>query len=117
MRSASGQQQEDSYTRNTSPRTRPVPQPQQPQQQQRSRRRLSMASTIFAITPGANRTSFPAVFNIVRFSIYAAVLCWAIICLAIAVHFNGLLQSNDLTAFIPLAIFVSIATVLIFVVL
>ncbi|KAI0081812.1 hypothetical protein K474DRAFT_1587065 [Panus rudis PR-1116 ss-1] len=54
----------------------------------------------------------PSVFNIVRASIYAAVVVWTIICLAIAVHFQSILVSSELTHFIPFAIFVCSASLL-----
>jgi len=56
------------------------------------------------------RSQMPVVFNIVRASIYTAVLLWSVICLAIAIHFNALLTTNDLTRFIPFVIFVCSAT-------
>jgi len=55
----------------------------------------------------------PSVFNIVRACVYAVVLAWTIICLAIAVHFKSLLASSDLTRFVPLAIFVCSASLVI----
>ncbi|KAI0759901.1 hypothetical protein BC629DRAFT_1295140 [Irpex lacteus] len=54
----------------------------------------------------------PSVFNIIRLSVYAAVLVWTIICLAIAAHFQSLLVSSDLTRFVPFAIFVCSASML-----
>ncbi|KAI0796636.1 hypothetical protein C8Q75DRAFT_802322 [Abortiporus biennis] len=54
----------------------------------------------------------PSVFNIIRFSVYTAVCLWAIVCLAIAVHFNSILISSDLTRFVPFAIFVCSASLL-----
>jgi len=48
----------------------------------------------------------PSAFNIARAAIYAIVLLWTIICLAIAIHFHGLLEMSDLTRFVPFAIFV-----------
>jgi hypothetical protein len=59
----------------------------------------------------------PPIFNIVRFGIYVTVFLWTIICLAIAVHFSGLLAASDLTRFVPFAIFVCIATILVIFVL
>ncbi|TCD66992.1 hypothetical protein EIP91_000672 [Steccherinum ochraceum] len=54
----------------------------------------------------------PTIFNIVRASTYAAVSVWTVICLALAVHFHSLLVSSDLTRFVPLAIFVCSASLL-----
>ncbi|KAI0375674.1 hypothetical protein BV20DRAFT_959689 [Pilatotrama ljubarskyi] len=59
----------------------------------------------------------PPVFNIVRACVYLAVLVWTIICLAIAAHFQSILVSSDLTRFVPFAIFVCCASLLIFVAL
>ncbi|KAI0347559.1 hypothetical protein BDW22DRAFT_1321334 [Trametopsis cervina] len=56
----------------------------------------------------------PSVFNIIRLSVYAAVLVWTIICLAIAGHFQSILVSSDLTRFVPFAIFVCSASMLLF---
>jgi len=58
------------------------------------------------------RAAMPSLFNIVRACIYAAVSVWAIICLALAVHLHGILLSSDLTRFIPFAIFVCSASLL-----
>ncbi|KAG6335642.1 hypothetical protein ID866_3458 [Astraeus odoratus] len=77
----------------------------------------------------------PSKFNIVRASIYGksgrdhgrplsytsvssgVVLLWTVICLAIAGHFLSLLVINDLTRFVPFAIFVCSASMLILLVL
>jgi len=48
----------------------------------------------------------PSAFNIARAVIYVTVLLWTVICLAIAIHLHGLLETSDLTRFIPFAIFV-----------
>jgi hypothetical protein len=53
----------------------------------------------------------PPVFNLIRIGVFVAVLLWTVIVLAIAIHFHGLLLTNDLTRFIPFAIFVSAATI------
>jgi len=55
----------------------------------------------------------PSAFNIARAAIYVAVLLWTIICLAIAVHLHGLLETSDLTRFVPFAIFVCSASLII----
>ncbi|KAM5532301.1 hypothetical protein V8D89_014059 [Ganoderma adspersum] len=59
----------------------------------------------------------PPVFNIVRVCVYLAVLVWTIVCLAIAAHFQSILQTSDLTRFVPFAIFVCTATMVIIVAL
>lgn len=53
----------------------------------------------------------PPLFNLIRIGIFATVLLWTIIVLAIAIHFHTILLTNDLTRFIPFAIFVSAATI------
>ncbi|KIM90813.1 hypothetical protein PILCRDRAFT_811301 [Piloderma croceum F 1598] len=55
----------------------------------------------------------PSAFNIARAAIYATVLLWTIICLAVDVHLHGLLATSDLTRFIPFAIFVCSASLII----
>ncbi|KDQ64515.1 hypothetical protein JAAARDRAFT_52463 [Jaapia argillacea MUCL 33604] len=59
----------------------------------------------------------PSKFNIVRGCIYGLVILWTVICLAIAVHFQGMLVSSDLTRFVPFAIFVCAVSLLIFLLL
>jgi len=55
----------------------------------------------------------PSIFNIVRTSIYAASIAWTLVVLGLAMHLDQMLIANDLTRFIPLAIFVSVCTLLI----
>ncbi|GBE79456.1 hypothetical protein SCP_0206560 [Sparassis crispa] len=55
----------------------------------------------------------PSVFNVIRTCVYVAVLLWSVICLAIAGHFQSILVSSDLTRFVPFAIFVCSASLLI----
>jgi hypothetical protein len=55
----------------------------------------------------------PTVFNIIRACLYATILLWTVICFAIAVHFQGLLASSNLTRFVPFAIFVCVAGLLV----
>ncbi|KAI0750843.1 hypothetical protein C8Q80DRAFT_1154232 [Daedaleopsis nitida] len=55
----------------------------------------------------------PPVFHIVRVCVYVVVLLWTIVCLAIAAHFQSILQASDLTRFVPFAIFVCCASLLI----
>ncbi|KAF8559097.1 hypothetical protein OG21DRAFT_1493490 [Imleria badia] len=85
--------------------SRPVPSSQQqalrPRQPSR-RKRLSVLSISSVFT----RSAMPSKFNIVRASLYAVILAWTIICLAIAAHFQTLLVITDLTRFVPFAIFV-----------
>jgi len=59
----------------------------------------------------------PPLFNIIRACVYLAVVLWSLICLAIAVHFHNLLVSSVLTRFVPFAIFVCSAGLLIILVL
>jgi hypothetical protein len=95
--------------------------PVQPLRQQHSlrerqpsrRKRLSTLSISSVLT----KPTMPSRFNIVRASIYGIVLAWTAICLAIAGHFQNLLVITDLTRFVPFAIFVSAASLLILLVL
>lgn len=73
----------------------------------RPSRRPSTLARIFCLT------RMPATFNIARAVIYVTVLLWTVICLAIAVHLHGLLATSDLTRFIPFAIFVCSASLII----
>ncbi|KAG6814190.1 hypothetical protein H0H92_000867 [Tricholoma furcatifolium] len=59
----------------------------------------------------------PSVFNILRASIYGAVLLFTVICLAMAGHFQQVLAASDLTRFVPFAIFVCSASLFIFIIL
>jgi len=47
--------------------------------------------------------------------VYLGILLWTIVCLAISVHFEGILVASDLTHFVPFAIFVSVASLLVIV--
>jgi len=53
----------------------------------------------------------PPLFNLIRIGVFVTVLLWTIIVLAVAIHFQGILTTNDLTRFIPFAIFVSATTI------
>ncbi|KAF8845786.1 hypothetical protein BDN67DRAFT_986894 [Paxillus ammoniavirescens] len=77
------------------------------------RKRLSTLSISSVIT----RPTMPSRFNIARATIYGVVLAWTVICLAIAAHFQSLLVITDLTRFVPFAIFVSTASLLVLIVL
>jgi len=77
------------------------------QQSSRRRRQPSTLARIFCLA------GMPSAFNIARAVIYATVLLWTVICLAIAVHLHGLLVTSDLTRFIPFAIFVCSASLII----
>ncbi|KAI0303236.1 hypothetical protein BC826DRAFT_984183 [Russula brevipes] len=75
---------------------------------------LRAPSAMFSISSFFSRFS---TINIIRGFVYFFVFLWSIVCLAIAVHFNGVLSASDLTRFVPFAIFVSSATLAIIVVL
>jgi len=53
------------------------------------------------------------IFNIIRLSVYLAVIAWTFIVLGLAAFFDHLIIANDLTRFVPLAIFVATATLII----
>lgn len=53
------------------------------------------------------------IFNIIRLSIFTAVMAWTLIVLGLAAHLDSILIANDLTRYIPLAIFVCACTFII----
>jgi len=53
------------------------------------------------------------VFNVLRTFAFVIVLAWALIVLAIAVHFQIVLVSSELTRFVPLALFAASFTILV----
>ncbi|EIM88436.1 uncharacterized protein STEHIDRAFT_155789 [Stereum hirsutum FP-91666 SS1] len=57
--------------------------------------------------------SIPSPFLLVRACVYVLVLLWSIVCLAIAAHFQAILSASDLTRFVPFAIFVSCASLVV----
>ncbi|KAF8165334.1 hypothetical protein B0H34DRAFT_234066 [Crassisporium funariophilum] len=64
-----------------------------------------------------SRTRMSSLFIKIRASIYASVLLFTVICLAMAGHFQSVLAASDLTRFVPFAIFVCTASMFIFLVL
>ncbi|KAH8118270.1 hypothetical protein DFH11DRAFT_659405 [Phellopilus nigrolimitatus] len=75
-------------------------------------RRLSTSSSL-----APKRSCLPSLFNCIRLGVYTAILAWTVICLAIAVHFQGILVASDLTHFVPFAIFVASVSLLVIVAL
>ncbi|KAF5388115.1 hypothetical protein D9615_000422 [Tricholomella constricta] len=63
------------------------------------------------------RSIMPFVFNTIRTSLYGTVLLFTVICLAMAGHFQHVLAASDLTRFVPFAIFVCTASLIIFIIL
>ncbi|KAH0587546.1 hypothetical protein H2248_006326 [Termitomyces sp. 'cryptogamus'] len=63
------------------------------------------------------RSRMPSIFNIVRASVYGAVVLFTVICLAMAGHFQHVLAASDLTRFVPFSVFVCSASLFIFFVL
>jgi len=59
----------------------------------------------------------PTLFNLIRTSLYGTVILFTVICLAVAGHLQSVLAASDLTRFIPFAIFVCVASLIIFLVL
>ncbi|KAH7879844.1 uncharacterized protein C8R40DRAFT_1035519 [Lentinula edodes] len=55
----------------------------------------------------------PSLFNSLRGGIYVAAILFTVICLAMAGHFEAVLASSDLTRFVPFALFVGSASLLI----
>lgn len=81
----------------------------------RSSNRKKRLSTSFSLMP--KKSWLPNIFNAIRLGTYIAILVWTVICLAISIHFQGILVSSDLTHFVPFAIFVSVASLLVILVL
>ncbi|KAF8655236.1 hypothetical protein AX16_003141 [Volvariella volvacea WC 439] len=63
------------------------------------------------------RFRMPSLFNTIRACIYGAVLLFTVICIAMAGHFQHVLAASDLTRFVPFAIFVCTASLIIFIIL
>ncbi|KZT12743.1 uncharacterized protein LAESUDRAFT_808291 [Laetiporus sulphureus 93-53] len=59
------------------------------------------------------KPAMPSVVNVIRFCTFVVVLMWTVICLAVAAHFDSILVSSELTHFVPFAIFVCSASILI----
>ncbi|KIK68141.1 hypothetical protein GYMLUDRAFT_191245 [Collybiopsis luxurians FD-317 M1] len=59
------------------------------------------------------KSRMPSLFNSIRGGIYFAALLFTIICLAMAGHFEAVLAASDLTRFVPFALFVGSASLLI----
>lgn len=59
------------------------------------------------------KSRMPSLFNSIRSGIYFAALLFTVICLAMAGHFEAVLASSDLTRFVPFALFVGSASLLI----
>ncbi|KAJ7283640.1 hypothetical protein C8J57DRAFT_965661, partial [Mycena rebaudengoi] len=66
-------------------------------------------------SPHIRHSLMPSLFNILRTSIYGSVFIATVICLAMAAHFQSVLASSDLTHFVPFALFVCSAGLLIIV--
>jgi len=81
----------------------------------RSKHQQPSSSTTLPFFSIFSRSSsrMPTLFNIMRACLYAVILIWTVICFAIAVHFQGLLAASDLTRFVPFAIFVCVAGLLV----
>jgi len=54
-----------------------------------------------------------SIFQTIRLAIYATVLAWSLIVLGLGAFFDHLIIMNDLTRYIPLAIFVAVCTMII----
>jgi len=63
---------------------------------------------------GISLPQTPQLFNLIRSCLFSTIILWTVICMAIAVHFQGLLAASDLTRFVPFAIFVCSASLVIF---
>jgi len=65
----------------------------------------------------SSRAPGMTLFNTIRTCIYVSVFLFTLICLAMAGHFRNVLAPSDLTRFVPFAIFVCVASLVIIVVL
>jgi len=54
-----------------------------------------------------------SIFNLIRFAVYFTVMAWSLIVLGLGAFFDHLIISNDMTRYVPLAIFVAVITLLI----
>jgi len=72
--------------------------------------------SIASVAPHS-RTVMASLFNTIRACIYATVLLFTMICLAMVGHFQAVLEASDLTRFVPFGIFVCSSSMLTFIVL
>jgi len=63
------------------------------------------------------KSRMPSLFNLIRTSLYGAVILFTVICLSLAGHLQTVLAASDLTRFVPFAIFVCTASLLTLIVL
>jgi len=80
-------------------------------------RRNDSKSSTHPLTSSKRKSRMPSLFNSIRGGIYFAALLSTVICLAMAGHFETVLASSDLTRFVPFALFVGSASLLIIILL
>ncbi|KAL0950015.1 hypothetical protein HGRIS_010023 [Hohenbuehelia grisea] len=90
---------------------------QNAQQQQHSYPSSSPSGLRALFSVFSSRAPGMTLFNAIRTSIYVTVFVFTLICLAMAGHFQTVLASSDLTRFVPFAIFVCTASLVIIVTL
>ncbi|KAF9075794.1 hypothetical protein BDP27DRAFT_1314506 [Rhodocollybia butyracea] len=76
-------------------------------------RRNDSKSSTHPLTSRKRKSCMPSLFNSIRGGIYLAALLFTVICLALAGHFEAVLAASDLTRFVPFALFVGSASLLI----
>ncbi|KAJ4478096.1 hypothetical protein J3R30DRAFT_3332902 [Lentinula aciculospora] len=80
-------------------------------------RRNDSKSSTHPLTSSRKKSHMPSLFNGIRGGIYLAAILFTVICLAMAGHFEAVLTSSDLTRFVPFALFVGSAGLLIMLIL
>ncbi|KAJ3736351.1 hypothetical protein DFJ43DRAFT_1051732 [Lentinula guzmanii] len=76
-------------------------------------RRNDSKSSTHPLASSRKKSRMPSLFNSIRGGIYVAAILFTVICLAMAGHFEAVLASSDLTRFVPFALFVGSASLLI----
>ncbi|KAJ3930067.1 MAG: hypothetical protein NXY57DRAFT_1013839 [Lentinula lateritia] len=76
-------------------------------------RRNDSKSSTHPLNSPRRKSRMPSLFNSLRGGIYVAAILFTVICLAMAGHFEAVLASSDLTRFVPFALFVGSASLLI----
>ncbi|KAJ3880323.1 hypothetical protein F5051DRAFT_400202 [Lentinula edodes] len=80
-------------------------------------RRNDSKSSTHPLNSPRRKSRMPSLFNSLRGGIYVAAILFTVICLAMAGHFEAVLASSDLTRFVPFALFVGSASLLIIILL
>ncbi|KAF5389108.1 hypothetical protein D9757_004901 [Collybiopsis confluens] len=76
-------------------------------------RRSNSTTSNHPLNHSRRKSRMPSLFNSIRGGIYSAALLFTVVCLAMAGHFEAVLAASDLTRFVPFALFVGSASLLI----